>query len=143
MTVCFTIPGKPRGKERPRFDSRYNRTYTPKKTKDYEELVRWCYRAKCKGIKLYGEITANIAAYYPIAKSTKKADKEAMLAGKIRPVTKPDADNIIKAVLDALNGLAYDDDARIVSVTAKKYYSTEPRVEVALMDGKEAFDDKI
>lgn len=140
MTVNFTIPGKPRGKERPRFDSRYKRTYTPKKTKEYEELVRWCYRAKCKGIKLDGEITADITAYYPIAKNTRKSDKEAMLSGQVRPVTKPDADNIIKAVLDALNGIAYEDDAGIVSVTAKKYYSSEPRVEVTLRDRKEGIE---
>ncbi len=140
MIVNFTVPGKPRGKERPRFDSRYNRTYTPKKTKDYEELVRWCYRAKCMEIKLEGEITANITAYYPIAKSARKSDREAMESGKIRPVTKPDTDNIIKAVLDALNGLAYEDDSKVVSVNAKKYYSAEPRVEVTLSDGKEVVE---
>lgn len=141
MTVNFIIPGKPRGKERPRFDSRYNRTYTPKKTKEYEELVRWCYRVRCKGVNLEGEITANITAYYPIPVNANKAAKEAMASGKLRPVGKPDADNIIKAVLDALNGLAYKDDAAIVSVTANKFYSHNPRVEVTLSRKEDVLDD--
>lgn len=63
-----------------------------------------------------------------------------MESGRIRPIIKPDTDNIIKAVLDALNGLAYEDDSEVVSVTAKKYYSAEPRVEVALSDGKEVVE---
>lgn len=137
MTVSFIVPGKPRGKERPRFNSKTRQTFTPQKTKDYEELVRWCYRAKCKGIKLEGEITASITAYYPIVSSASKVSKDAMIKGKIRPVVKPDADNIIKSILDALNGLAYKDDAAIVAVSAEKYYSAEPRVEITLTDGKE------
>lgn len=143
MTVSFTVPGKPSGKERPRFSSKTRQTFTPQKTKNYEELVRWCYRAKCRGIKLEGEIAASITAYYPVAKSTSKVNKEAMIKGKIRPIIKPDADNIIKAVLDALNGLAYKDDSAIVSVSAEKYYSTNPRVEVTLNGRMEASDDKI
>lgn len=54
------------------------------------------------------------------------------MCGEINPTGKPDADNIIKAILDALNTYAYKDDAEVVSVTAEKRYSTTPRVEVTL-----------
>lgn len=43
MTIEFTIPGVPQGKERPRF-TQNSATYTPKKTKDYEKLVAWAYQ---------------------------------------------------------------------------------------------------
>ena len=55
-----------------------------------------------------------------------------MADGKIRPTKKPDADNIMKAVADALNGIAYKDDSQIVNVTIAKWYSDTPRVEVAI-----------
>ncbi|MDY7939017.1 RusA family crossover junction endodeoxyribonuclease, partial [Clostridioides difficile] len=40
MKVNFTIYGEPVGKERPRFNLATKRTYTPNKTKSYEELIK-------------------------------------------------------------------------------------------------------
>ena len=55
-----------------------------------------------------------------------------MVAGYIRPAKKPDIDNVIKSILDALNGVAYHDDTQVVAVFAEKYYSDTPRVEVEI-----------
>ena len=44
---------------------------------------------------------------------------------------KPDVDNIAKAVLDALNGIAYDDDKQITSLVIDKKYG-EPRIDVSM-----------
>ncbi|GHU51684.1 phage protein [Clostridia bacterium] len=132
MKLSFTVPGKPQGKARPRFDGRNKRTYTPESTRAYEEMVRLYYRQAHRNAQIEGEVTAIIVACFPIPKSAKLADKEAMIAGEIKPTIKPDADNIIKAILDALNGLAYHDDAAVVNVTAEKRYSTTPRVEVTI-----------
>ena len=49
-----------------------------------------------------------------------------------RPTKKPDLDNIIKAIADSLNGIAYKDDAQIVELKSKKFYSDTPRVEVTI-----------
>lgn len=134
--ICFTVIGKPQGKARPRFDSRRKITYTPEKTKSYEALVRTSYRAQCRNeLPLKGAVKAEIIAYFPIPKSAKKAEREEMQAGTRKPTTKPDMDNIIKAILDALNGYAYKDDAAVVKVVAEKKYSTTPRVTVKLTDG--------
>ena len=38
------------------------------------------------------------------------------------PTVKPDVDNFLKASLDALNGIAYDDDAQIIEINASKKY---------------------
>jgi Holliday junction resolvase RusA-like endonuclease len=134
MTLEFTIPAAPTGKERPRFDSRSNRAYTPRKTRDYEELVRWSYRSKHGDRQLAGTIGAAITAYFAIPASWSKARKERAIRGEINPASKPDADNIAKAVLDALNGAAYRDDSAIVGLTVTKCYSLHPRVEVILRE---------
>ncbi len=66
-----------------------------------------------------GCVKAEIKAYYRIPKSDSKNKRQLKLDGKIRPNKKPDVDNIIKAVLDALNGVAYTDDAAIVEANIK------------------------
>ena len=46
---------------------------------------------------------------------------------------KPDIDNVAKSVLDALNGLAFDDDSLIHDLQIiKRYTIGEPRVEVTM-----------
>ena len=73
-----------------------------------------------------------IRAYYSIPASASKKRQAAMEAGEVRPVKKPDADNIIKVVADSLNQIAYRDDADIVSVALEKFYSRQPRIEVEI-----------
>ncbi|MDO0166890.1 RusA family crossover junction endodeoxyribonuclease, partial [Clostridioides difficile] len=48
MKVFLVIDGEPVGKERPRFNLATKRTYTPQKTKDYEELIKWLYQSKVR-----------------------------------------------------------------------------------------------
>ena len=57
-----------------------------------------------------------------------------MQADLILPTKKPDTDNIAKAILDALNGVAYYDDAQVVELHVVKKYSDEPRAEVMIID---------
>ncbi len=57
-----------------------------------------------------------------------------MLAGQIKPAKKPDCDNIVKIVCDALNGFAYKDDAQVVLAQVAKEYTDEPRTDVSLWE---------
>ena len=57
-----------------------------------------------------------------------------MLDGLIRPTKKPDWDNIGKVVCDALNGIAYRDDAQIVDSMVRKFYGEVPRVVVIIRE---------
>lgn len=61
-----------------------------------------------------------------------KKKRAAMLAGEILPTKKPDYDNIEKIISDALNGVAFYDDAQIVSSGLIKVYGEIPRVEVEI-----------
>lgn len=138
MTISFTVPGKPQGKARPRFDGRSGRTYTPKNTREYEETVRACFLRAYRSTRLSGEIEAVITAQFSVPKSVSNSKRAAMLDGRINPTMKPDADNIIKAILDALNGYAYRDDAAVTKVTAVKRYGNYPMVVVTLIGGEES-----
>ncbi|MBO5967122.1 MAG: RusA family crossover junction endodeoxyribonuclease [Clostridia bacterium] len=132
--AAFFVEGAPVGKGRPRFSSggAYVRTYTPKKTADYEKHVRMRYIAMCNSTQLNGPLRAEITCVFKIPKSTTKANRERMLRGEILPTVKPDADNIAKTILDALNGLAYEDDKQITALKVNKVYGEEPCVNVIL-----------
>ena len=137
MTITITIPGTPVGKGRPRV-TRHG-TYTPEKTREYQQKVRDCYHAQCTGGFAGGvPILARITAYFPIPASYPKK-KQAALEGAFH-LKKPDADNIAKAVLDALHGLAYPDDSAVQLTGALKFYTNAaPRVEVTLTTQEESF----
>lgn len=130
--LSFTVQGAPKGKGRPRL-TKTGIAYTPKDTAVYENLVRlafsqsypdWEPRDTC--------VKAEIKAYYPIPKSFSKVKHIKAEDGFIYPTKKPDADNIAKSILDSLNGIAYRDDAQVITLEVYKLYSTQPRVEVVL-----------
>lgn len=136
MKVSFTILGEPQGKGRPRFTKvgSYVKTYTPDKTVAYENLVKLEYERQCRGVR-FGDkdfLEMRIYAFYGIPKSTSKKRKEQMLGGVIRPSKKPDMDNVIKAIADSLNNVAYRDDTQIVDAWIRKLYSESPRVVIEI-----------
>ena len=138
MQVKFTILGEPKGKGRPRFSRNTGTAITPKDTVNYETLVHMEYLEQCNGFRFEDDamLDLRIKAYYSIPKSASKKKKAAMLAGEIRPTKKPDMDNIVKVVADALNGVAYHDDTQIVMVVAKKVYSSLEGLDVTVEEYK-------
>lgn len=137
MQYTITIPGKPRGKGRPRFSRATGSTYTDDATAVYENLVKTIWMTVV-GERLSGELSVSIEAHYAIPTSKPKKMQVAMRDGSVRPTTKPDIDNVIKAVLDGLNGVAYADDAQVVEISASKCYSDDPRVVVIVKDSRSA-----
>lgn len=136
MTFYFVIPGEPQGKARPRFSRRNGQSYTPDKTVAYEELVRQRFLQTANGERFTddAEISAHIFANYAVPKSTSRRKKAAMLNDEIRPTKKPDTDNIAKIILDAINGIAYKDDAQVVHLQVEKHYAETGCVTVSLVD---------
>ena len=132
----FIILGEPNGKGRPKFDTRgpYVRAVTPKKTANYEALVKMEYQAQCDGFMFSRDAALGmlVTAYKPIPKSTSKKKRVLMLGDIIRPTKKPDWDNVGKIVCDALNKIACCDDTQIVDGRVIKRYAEQPRVEVEI-----------
>lgn len=133
------MEGKPQGKARPRFSQKSHTAYTPKNTVDYEKRIRRAF-TECQGEwqKLPSDCYAfvKIQAQYPIPQSLSKRKKREAIAGLIMPTTKPDGDNILKVVLDALNGLAYDDDKQVVKMGIIKVYGANPGLMVQVVEYK-------
>ncbi|MBS5782200.1 MAG: RusA family crossover junction endodeoxyribonuclease [Faecalispora jeddahensis] len=69
-----------------------------------------------------------------MSRSKSKRVKAEMLSGMLRPAKKPDRDNIVKIICDALNELAYKDDAKIVTTQIAKYYAEASRTFVKIME---------
>ena len=138
MQITFTIIGEPMGKQRPKFSraGSFVKTYTPEATANYEQWVKLSYMQQRGDTAVIEdkEIAVTITAYFKIPASVSKKKAEQMRLGYIRPTKKPDFDNIAKIICDALNGLAYKDDAAIVSAIVEKYYATddEPKVIVEI-----------
>ena len=137
--VTFEVPGKPKGKDRPR-RGKGKTMYTPKATVEYEDLVRWAFTGAYDGETWFDNepLTVSIIAYYQPNKKTTKVERQRLAMGVLFPVKKPDADNIAKIICDALNEVAYRDDAQVVNLRVMKRYTTdEPRVVVTIKEVKE------
>jgi len=126
--VAFIVPGEPKGKGRPRFNTKTGRTYTPGDTINYENLVKVQYQT------LVGDKYTDKPIEAVMPKSMSKSNREKVYHGKLRPTKKPDLDNIAKIVLDSLNGLAYKDDSQVVSLRIDKHYADKPLVKVELYE---------
>lgn len=125
----FTVPGKPFGKQRPRV-TRTGHAFTPKETVSYENLVRMSFVEKYpEFIPTGGPVILSIIAAFPVPPSWTKKKAKAALAGNIYP-GKPDIDNVLKIIQDALNGIAYTDDAQIFHADITKSYAEKPGVTV-------------
>lgn len=135
-SIKFTVPGPPKGKARARtVRGRGGQTfsYTPEGTVLYENLVKTCYSQSSRDSFQNGEaLEVHIHAFYDIPKSTSKKKREQMLSGEILPTKKPDIDNIVKCILDALNGVAYHDDTQVARLVMTKAYAESPRVEIEI-----------
>ena len=133
--VMFTVQGEPVGKERPRVVRSGDKTwtYTPERTRAFEELVRMEYKAQCGYYFGESPVNVTILARFGIPKSATKKEREAMLAGSVIP-TRNDIDNLAKGVLDSLNNYAYHDDKQVASLLVMKYYSETPSVTVTIQE---------
>ena len=133
MKYEFEVPGTIKGKGRPRVNSYTGMVYTPTTTKDYECLVEQYFLLKYPRFKtLEGRVGVNITATFNIPKSTKKSDREKMIQNQISPNKKPDIDNIVKIILDAMNKFAFKDDTQITKLSVEKIYGEEEKVHIEI-----------
>ena len=135
MKVQFEIQGKVKAKQSVKFTNNGIK-YTPSDIKEYANWVRLCFMSKFPAwnIQNFADIPLKtiIDVYMPIPKSFSKKKYEQALKGEIRPIVKPDCDNIAKNINDALNGIVYPDDKQIISLTVNKFYSDKEFVLVTI-----------
>lgn len=137
MTLRFSIPGEPRGKGRPRFGrsrSGFAVAYTDAKTASYENLVKLAAR-QAGAQPIEGPLDVYLCAFFTVPQSWSKKRRLDALTGREGP-GKFDLDNILKAVLDGLNGIAFHDDKQIVTIQAAKRFSDVARCEVSVFPAR-------
>lgn len=116
------FPFEPVAKGRPRL-GRAGNTYTPQKTRDYEDAVREYYKTHTDDF-YEDAIQIKLTFFMPIPKSTTKRIRKLIDAGIYKFTKKPDIDNLMKAILDSLNNVAFNDDSLITKVSAEKRYTS-------------------
>ena len=130
--VTYSVEGDPVGKQRPRFS--LGRTYTPKKTVDYETIIASkASQAMGSSEPLQTPVAIFIWISHAIPASYSKKRKEACLNGLDWP-KKPDLDNVAKVFLDAMNGIVYKDDVQVVKLRVSKRYDTDSGVDVLVRE---------
>lgn len=137
--ISLTVPGEPTAQQRPQFTtvSGYAKAYDPEKSKDYKNYVRLAAAVQMAGRKpLTGPLALSVRVYRSIPKSMSKKKAALAEAGELRPTTRPDLDNYVKGIKDALKGICWVDDSQVVAYVEPfgKYYSARPRVEVDVME---------
>ena len=109
--ATFTVPGRPRGKERPRM-GRNGKFYTPRTTREYEESVAWFAKAAYKG-----EPTKDPVRLDMTIRSSK---------------SRADTSNILKSIEDGMNGIVYVDDKQIKEIHISRIEGDGEGVDVAV-----------
>lgn len=129
--IVINVPGLPQGKGRARFGN--GRTYTPAKTVAYEGLIALAGEQAMDGRALLeGPVYVTLTAFFPIPKSWNKARTAQAQSGLAWHTSKPDGDNILKAVGDGLNGIVWKDDSQLAFTKVIKQYGPAPRLEIAV-----------
>lgn len=124
--ITFTIPGKPFAKQRPRA-TRQGRVYTPQATVSFERQVGQIAMPHFPE-PLTGPVKVTVlASFEPPQSWSKKKTAEHLNRPHIQ---RPDGDNLIKAVLDGLNRIAFADDAQVYEQTVRKVWGPAARTVV-------------
>jgi len=120
------VRGVPKAQGRPRivrFANGKAGLKDPEASRDWKNYVRMCVAEKVSG-PISGPVALELWFYLPVPRSFSRRRRLAALAGEVLPAKKPDLDNLVKAVLDALLGVAIEDDRQVIELKAGKLYGT-------------------
>lgn len=135
MQITFTVPGAPIGKPRHRSfkDKAGNiRTYQPETAVNRENFIKMIALQYAPDVPLNGPLSLCVVFFVPIPASWSEKKKEMALCTKLYPAKKPDLDNMVKLVKDALNSIIWIDDKQIVGLNASKFYSDKPETQIMI-----------
>lgn len=133
--VAFLVPGKPVGKGRPRAAKRgkHITLYTPEATAIYESTVALVASQAMAGQPLItAPVDVVMRIMLPVPASWSNRKRDAALGGSLIPTTKPDMDNVIKAIFDAINGVVWGDDTQVADLQVRRRYGAVPGVSVII-----------
>ena len=104
------------------------------KLMEYREAVADAYRKSGGNYHHDSPISIQMCFIFPRPKTVKQKKRPYM-------TVKPDLDKLIRSTLDALTGVAYDDDSQVIDITSSKiyddysdYYGVEIFIDEAVID---------
>lgn len=146
LSVRIELDGAavPKGRHQSRINEKKDGTqfvqeYPDPKTVKYEARLR--YAAQCAMEEqnpgapptiLPCRVWVDVHMQAPQTPEGGQGVRAAMLAGLMRPTKRPDADNYLKTVGDALNGVIWKDDSAIVEATVRKWWAENPSLVVTV-----------
>ncbi len=115
--IKLVIPGRPIPKKRPRLNSKNSRSYvyTPPETAEYERKVGWYALQAAKGKSFSNDIAVFIKLYF----------KDRRFG---------DVDNYGKALLDAIQGIVFDNDKQVAKLHIERYIDDNERAEIEIRE---------
>lgn len=135
--IEFVVPGEPVGKGRPRA-FRFGagvRMFTPEKTARYENMVALAARQAMQSrAPMDGPVVLDLVLITVPPSSWSVKKRAAALAGEFPPATKPDWDNVGKAICDAMNGIVFVDDKQVADAHVSKRYGHVPEARVSVRE---------
>lgn len=139
LSVRIIVHGEPVAQGRPRFFRHRGivKAYDPPRSAKYKSTIQKELQpliANKKFNPFDGPCSLELRIYRSIPKSFNCKKQLAAANGEIRPTTRPDTDNYVKGILDALNGIVVKDDSQIVDIVAQKFYSDTPRIDVVVSE---------
>jgi Holliday junction resolvase RusA-like endonuclease len=130
--IRLEIPIAPVPASRPRF-RRNGHTYDAKKYRDFKLTVKsWLIHHTSGRLIKNTSLTVKYEFYRPIQSSISKKEHHRRAINAVKPVTKPDVDNYVKAMQDCLVGTVIEDDNIITDISASKRYSEKPRIVITI-----------
>ncbi|GAX06824.1 Holliday junction resolvase [Secundilactobacillus pentosiphilus] len=138
--IVIRYDGEPVPAGRPRF-TRKGHAYDPGKSRKFKELLGWAARSQYHEAPITGKpLEVYIEAYRANQKNISKVERRRRENKVSVPMTKPDVDNYVKSILDALTGIIWEDDNLIQHVDARKYYADQPHVIIKVKEYKREFN---
>jgi Holliday junction resolvase RusA-like endonuclease len=126
--VTVIIDGHPVAKGRPRMPRR-GFAYTPAATRKYEAHARMAAQLAMDGRPpIEAPVRIEVLAELPIPASWSERKKAEAITGTVRPTSRPDVDNYVKAILDAINTIVVADDSQVVELHAAKKFGVSPKL---------------
>lgn len=138
--MLLVIPGQPRAQQRHRHTRSAKGniwSYDPQARDKHfiREVIRKAMSAELPDFKSPEFPDMTFRFYMKIPKSLSKKMRNHAEEEKLRHMTKPDVDNMVKFYLDCLVPDVLSDDRGVKLLGASKLYSLHPRVEIEITEG--------
>jgi Holliday junction resolvase RusA-like endonuclease len=129
-SISFTIYVVPKGTPRPRLG--HGNHFYVKGASDNKKFFKEFYKELDEQPKICTACKISCNSYLPIPSTMKRYEMVLAELGYIRPLVKPDFDNLVKTYTDMIQGTMLEDDAYVIEGTSRKFYSVKPRVELTV-----------